>query len=185
MGTRINVIFDHDLADWLDRPLVVQRLNRALPEACMVDDYWHQVDPHYIRDERQWLIDPVDQTHCQDYTGPGAIFVSINPTSVHIHTGGRWRGFLSIGPLRHVHLAAFRSIVRGLGGTEMIVFSDNDDVISEFCEGRDYSACLEQLARMEGSPQPTIELIDRKFIHDCEFGIPAVWYRDKVLCDLK
>lgn len=180
MGTRINVIFDHDLADWQDRSLVVQRLNLAISEVCQVEKYWSRVDPHHIPGEPQWLIDSPISPHHLDYTGPGAIFVSINPTSVRIHTGARWRGFLSIEPLHRVHLAAFRRIVRALGGTEMIVFSDDEDVNNEFWEGRSYSTCLEQLNRTEGPPQPTIETIDPKIVRDCEHGVPAVWYRERV-----
>jgi hypothetical protein len=183
MGTRINVIFDHDLTDWSDRPEVVRRLNLALAVACRVDAYWNRVDSVYRTETPAWSIEP-QPSRCdlfQMYDGPGALFVSVNPKAVRIHTGGRWRGFLTIEPLREVHLVAFHAIARALGGREMILFSDSESVDEVFWDGQNYAASLQRLTETEGQPQPMIETIDPQIVRDCEHGVPAVWYRERVL----
>lgn len=45
MGTRINVLFDHDLPDYRDGEAVVARLTTALPAVLAVREYWRAVDP--------------------------------------------------------------------------------------------------------------------------------------------
>ncbi len=182
MGIRTNVIFDHDLPQWDDRLFVVKPLNGALAAACRVDAYWNRDNLDYRFESPEWSIEP-QLPRCplyQRYEGPGGLCVSINPKSARINAGGRWRGFLTIEPLRQVHLAAFHKIARALGGREMIIYSDNDFVDGAFWDGRHYAVCLQQLTESEGQPQQTIEVIDPKIVRDCDFGVPAVWYREMV-----
>lgn len=60
MGTRINVLLDHKLADWRNRESVLARLATALPAALAVQEYWLSADPRVSHDKlTEWRADPV------------------------------------------------------------------------------------------------------------------------------
>ncbi len=118
MGTRINVVMDHDVTDWRDQSAVLARLGAALPAALAVQDYWNAVSASsQPRSEDQWTADTIMpyEEHHRSYTGPGSLFLKVGPHAAKIRTGGRWRGFLSIPPLHDVHLRAFRAIAGAEG----------------------------------------------------------------------
>ncbi len=120
MGTRINVLLDHHLSDFHDREAVLVRLDPALASAVAVRDYGLLADPDYKHDDlKTWRADPLSpvDTNRPRYTAPGSLFLTITNQAAKIHTGGRWRGFLTLEPLRRVHLAAFRQIAGALGRT--------------------------------------------------------------------
>ena len=179
MGTRINVLLDHDLADYRDRPLVLARLDSALPVALGVRDYWQAANPHSPHDELAvWRADPMSPCnsvpHC--YTGPGELFLYLTTTAARIRTGGRWRGFLSIEPLRRVHMAAFRKIADSLGSTSLALYADSCEVDDLFWAGRTQWECVELMERMWGPPQWSVEEIDPKISLAAERTVPLGWF---------
>jgi hypothetical protein len=188
MGTRINVLMDHDIVDLSDAPAILKRLEASLPAAHAVDRYWESVEPERFRSsprdasDQRWTADPSgypDQRFCR-FDGPGLLFLSVNSTAARIRTGGRWRGLLSIPSLRQVHLRAFRSIAAALGATELIYFGDSDDVADVFWEGGTPADCQRILERDRGAPQPSVERIEPWIVEEVEKGVPLVWYREAV-----
>lgn len=184
MGTRINVLLNHQIDDYQDRELLLNRLSQALPEAVAVEGYWSgatDCSPLVGSQSPQWTANPYREgfTH-YSYTGPGSLYVSIIAGVAWIRTGGRWRGFLSIPSLRRVHLDAFRAIATALGATTMICFPDNDALFDMFWDGEPLKAFIRNLEETVGPPQPSIEAISAQIIADTEKGVPDVWFTDNL-----
>ncbi len=113
----------------------------------------------------------------ETYEAPGRIILRIGEKAAKISTGGRWRGFLSIEPLRQVHLRAFRDIARLLGGTRLTYFPDDDFVDDAlYRENASQGECVELLLKRYGPPQPSVESIAPKIAAAVEKGVPQVWY---------
>lgn len=184
MGTRINVIMNHNIDDYRDQSAVLARLETALSAALAVRDYWVTTETSYSRQDVSWSADPVKSEDKDDYyrsyAGPGSLFLDIGPYSAKIRTGGRWRGFLSIPPLHAVHLKAFRSIGQALGATHLAYFSDCDDVWEVLYEGGSYQDAVPILERYFGLPQPSVEEIVSEIAEETDHGVPSVWYSDKL-----
>src|SRR5688572_14150554 len=114
MGTRIDVYLSHDLARYDDEAATLARLDSALSAALAVRQYWWSVNSGQYQSNR-WEAEPVTPRtpNVRRYSGPGSLYLTVTPAAARIGTGGRWRGFLSIEPLREVHLVALRAIARG------------------------------------------------------------------------
>jgi hypothetical protein len=181
MGTRINVLFDHELADYSNSESVLARLSSAIPAASAVRDYWATADPHYGHaDLNTWHADPVSpcDSDLRRYTGPGRMFLTFTKRAAKIRTGGRWRGFLEIEPLRRVHLTAFRQIAAALGVSSFVMFADSCEVDDFFWGGRTLWECVELMERMWGPPQRSVEVIDERecFAAQSKWTYPFVWF---------
>ena len=183
MGTRINVLIDHNVHDYRDQPAVLARLTSALPSALIVRDYWNINDPFPKRGlQEEWLADPVmpHETHWRSYTAPGSLFLKVGPHAAKIRSGGRWRGFLSIPPLYQVHLQAFRAIAQALGAAQAVYFADCDDVYDAFYEKGDVEAGIGILKRYLGLPQPSIDEISPEIAAEADHTVPGVWYYERL-----
>jgi hypothetical protein len=179
MGTRINALFDHDLTEPGDRGSVLARLAAALPAALTVREYWRAADPESTHDDPPaWRADPVSprESGLLHYTGPGSLFLSVTAQAAWVRTGGRWRGFLTIEPLRRAHLAAFRRIAAALGAKRLAVYADSCEVDDLFWDGRPPGECVELMGRLWGPPQPTAEEIDPRVSAAAERTVPEVWF---------
>jgi hypothetical protein len=179
MGTRINVLLDHDLTDHRERASVLARLAAALPAALAVRDYWRSADPHYLHNElKVWRAHPVWPRYpdLHRYTAPGSLFLTVTTHAAHLYTGGRWRGFLSIEPLRRVHLAAFRQAAGALGSSSMALYADSCEVDDLFWGGRTQWECIELMERLWGPPQRTIEEIEPQIAAAADRTVPLVWF---------
>jgi hypothetical protein len=184
MGTRINVLLDHRVPDHWDRSALLKRLADTMPTALAIREYCLAVapDPTPIAD-LEWSADPQSprQPKHVNFTGPGSLFLSLTAVAAKIRTGGRWRGFLSIDPLRQVHLEAFRSIARALEATKLVYFADDDFVNDLFWDGKAQEECIALLEQMCGPPQASIDLIDPKIARATEHGVPTVWYVERTV----
>jgi hypothetical protein len=179
MGTRINVLFDHDLGDPLNQAAALARLVPTTSAALAVRNYWITADPHFPPDATsEWKVSAVGRMDKDQrrYTGPGSLFLTIAPRTVRLHTGGRWRGFLTIESLRRVHLAAFRCIAGAFGAVEMLLFPDAGEVDDLFHAGRTMWDCAEFLERTWGPPQRGVEKIDPRVMETAERTVPTIWY---------
>jgi hypothetical protein len=187
MGTRINVLLDHRVPNHWDRPALLEWLAGTLPTTLAVRDYWLAVDPDSTGNvDLKWTADPPPPRQLRNvknlnFTGPGCLFLSLTTVAARIHTGGRWRGFLSIDPLLHVHLAAFRSIARALESTKLVYFADNDVVDGLFLEGKNQDECVALLEQSWGPHQASIESIDPKIVQATEHGVPTIWYVERIV----
>jgi hypothetical protein len=123
------------LADFRDRIATLSRLAFSASAALAVRDYWLSVDPNSSTDEvLAWCANPEfnrDRNFRRD-TAPGSLFPAVSVQAARVHTGARWRSFLSIEPLRRVHLLTFRAIGAALSSDWMALFSDRYEVDDAF-----------------------------------------------------
>ncbi len=171
MGTRINLLFPHNLPDWSNRPRILEILARSLPAAHKVAAYWHDNAPGYEPNEA-WLAErpfppPLERDYSR-FSGPGPLFVDVNPYAVRVRTGGRWRGFLSIQALRSVHLFAFMSLMNSFQAQTARCFPDCDFLLDAFWDGGDFPTCCEVLDRQFGQAFPLHEFVDPELVRQTE-----------------
>jgi len=208
MGTRTHVFLSHDLPRFDHTTATLMRLQTALPAALAVRNYWHFVDPpaprrikrqtlmkrrgHDLRSNSDlvaWEAEPVPrvvasgspplQAHTsRRYRGPGSLFLIVRPAGALIVTGARWRGFLSIEPLRRVHLAAFRAIAKALHSPELLICHDRDDLAKEFLMHGSQQAAFERLWSVLGPPRPSVDDIAPAVAAKAARTVPDVWYVD-------
>jgi hypothetical protein len=97
---------------------------------------------------------------------------------VNVRASLRWRGFLSIEPLRRVHLPAFRKIAGLLGARRIVYLPDDDAIILDAAtsEGASLDDCISDLGRRWGPPQACVEDIDPDVVRATEHGVPTAWY---------
>src|SRR5262245_40133809 len=178
MGIRINVLFDHDLADFTDQAATLTRLASTTQAALAVREYWLAADPTSRYDNVQkWQAEPELNRLPKylGYTGPGSLFLTVTHRVARIYTGGRWRGFISIEPLRRVHLPAFKGIARALGADRMALYADSDHVDDLWRSGGTFADCVELMQQRWGPPQPNVEEINLPIASAAEHSVP-MWF---------
>ena len=179
MGTRIDVYLGHDLPRFDDAAATIARLNSALPTAFAVRDYWRSVDPETHQTDERWEAEPITPrtANVRRYSGPGSLYLTVTRAAARISTGGRWRGFLSIEPLRRVHLPAFRAIARAMGSAKLALCADSrDDVSDVFLADGSQDDCVAVMRSAMGPPQPSVESIAPDIVAQTEHGVPSVWF---------
>jgi len=179
MGTRISVFLEKDFPLFGDKETVLTRLRQTEATCGEVARYWRNVDPttSEVTEWEQWAVlgDYVR------YAGPGSLGLVVARGAARIYTGARWRGFLSIPPLRLVHLEAFRSIGAALGSQSMAITHDSTDAVHEtFADGGTLDDCLAALQATMGSPQHTIDAIDPDVVSATEREVPNVWFLERI-----
>jgi hypothetical protein len=180
MGTRINVIVEHHFGDDRDRAATIRMLMPTVSAASAVANYWQTIDPDYKDEHRNsWTASPPSPDPLESspmYHGPGSLFLKFGSKLARIWTGARWRGFLSIEPLRRVHLQAFRSIAQHLGSEWLVFFPDGgiaDDLGPAITrDGITKEDCIATLQQAYGAPQPSIDNVAA----ETEHTVPLVWY---------
>lgn len=177
MGTYINVFLTHDLRSWRDEDEARRRLQPTEPLCRAVDEYWRSVQSYEDYDMGWGRSDTLEEL--VGYTGPGALYLEITPRAARIHTGARWRGFLTFPPLHRVHVAAFRSIAAALGSEKLAITHDSVESVAEaFWSGATQSECIAGLEAELGPPQPSLDRIEPWIIAEAEHKVPRVWYLD-------
>lgn len=179
MGTRTSVFITSDVPLVGDAEAVLKRLRQTETECRKLAAYWRTVGSDNV-DVTQWAPwETLDD--CDRYTGPGSLSLEVTPRAARIHAGGRWRGFLSIPPLRIAHLAAFRSIAAALGAEMMAITHDSTDVVHEtFWGGATLDDCCATLEAALGPPQPTVDAVDPRVVSATQHRVPDVWYLERV-----
>jgi hypothetical protein len=185
MGTRINALFEHELTDHRDRDAILASLASTLPAALAVRTYWLANAPipaTWKNDLSEWRANPDSprDRRYQRYTGPGSLFLTVTPKTANVHTGGRWRGFLSIEPLRRVHLNAFQAVSAAMGASYFALFPDLEEVDELLWDGRSAWACIERLEQIWGPPQKSVEDIQLHLVAAAEHTVPQVWFLESV-----
>ena len=179
MGTRTCVFITSDLPLVGNAEAVVTRLRQTETECRNLAAYWRTVGSDKV-DVSHWTPwEVLDE--CDRYIGPGSLSLDVTLRVIRIHAGGRWRGFLSVAPLRIAHLAAFRSIATALGSGLMAITHDNTDVVHEtFWAGATLDECCAALEATLGPSQPTVDAIDLSVASATEHHVPDVWYLERV-----
>lgn len=179
MGTRINVLMPHYLPDWADRNAVMRVLSTALPEARAVANYWVEATSQPDSVKEWTALPPFPAPETRDYhryAGPGSLFVDINPHCVHVQTGGRWRGFLSIEPLRAIHALAFNAIANGFSANTFRCFPDDDFAVGAFWEGANFDSCCAILDERYGEAVLLTDDVYPQLTAETETGSPLMQY---------
>jgi len=182
MGTRINLLFPHQLKDWTNREETLNVLEPVLPHGAAIEEYWQSVDPNPAKraadvwEKGRPISPPGEDVWYYLYIGPGNLFVSVNPQVVHVRTSGRWRGFLSIQHLRTVHIPAFYAICKAFGAPSMRIFLDDDFVMDEFYDQQSYETCCRVLDQRLGAPVSLEEQVDPEIAAKAEHGCPMLQY---------
>ena len=182
MGTRINVLMNHDITDYKNQAAVLARLTLTLPAALAVRDYWDANDPDPRRAvQTEWTADPLTpyEPTSRSFTAPGSLFLDIGPSVAKLRTGGRWRGFVTIAPLYQVHLQAFRAVADALGASYFACFPDCEDAWEAFVEGGTDREVFPILEHYFGPPLPfpNVRLPETD---ETERDVPYVWYYEKL-----
>jgi hypothetical protein len=98
------------------------------------------------------------------------------PNVAEIVAGARWRGFLTIPPLRDVHRAAFLAIARAVGATAIIFIPDYaDELIDAAEEGKGFEECLKLIEEKWGPMEGDLDEIRPAVIANCATCPAKVW----------
>jgi hypothetical protein len=167
MGISTYVGLSHDVHPFDDASLVLARLQRALPEALAVREYFRSVGDG-ANDKEAW------EGQFGEYRGPGGLWMEIQPNIAIVSPSSRWSGFMTIKPLRTVYLSAFRSIARALNSPTMVVCGEDN------WPGVDQDAFLDDviaaLTAEFGPPHTSLDTIEDPEPEDVEWWKQPAWY---------
>lgn len=184
MGTRINLLLDHDLADFRNSGEVLARLSPTTRAAREVRADWLAYEPDRSHDPQPvWEAYPASprEPDLRRFTGPGSLLLSVTASAARLRAGGRWRGFLAVEPLRRAHLLAFRAIADALGAGFMALYADSDEVDDLFLSGDPPWECVERMERMWGPPQGGVADVDPSLAAAARLYLPnSVWFLEGV-----
>jgi hypothetical protein len=187
MGVRINMFADHDVRPFHDVALVLARLELARDAALAVRGYWRVASPDGRHDVTTWVPDPeftkpIVGYRCgyyRGFEGPGHLYVQVSDQIVRVFTGGRWRGFLTIEPLRSVHLAAFRAIAAATGGSTLTICRDDDQVLDAFGLRATVHECQGLMRQMWGEPLDPSQPLDPQRVAQSNYP-RGIWFNEAV-----
>jgi hypothetical protein len=184
VGTRTRGYIDYRYSDegvW--SPGAILRVLEKTTLACRaVEEYWRENDPHYEPDRfLDWAIfDKGESDQLKDhwwFAGPGHLSIRFCPKVAEIFAGARWRGFLTISPLRGVHRAALLAIARAVGATGIILVPDYaDELVDAAEEGQGFVECLKLIEEKWGPMQGDLDEIRPAVVADCATCPPKVWF---------
>ena len=185
MGTRTNILVDHNVPNHLDRAAVIFRLAPTLAAAIAVRDYWVSTDPENPGDLSDgWTGSPQAPPPHEKfvlYSGPGGFSITFGPLIANVRASARWRGCLSIEPARRVHVPAFRSIAFALGASRIAYLHDHDPLtLDALYDGASLDDCVAEMGRRWGPPQASVESIAPEIAEATEHGVPSVWFLEEV-----
>ncbi len=181
VGTRTCGFIDYHHSDEVDgHPNAILRILETTTPACRaVEEYWRGNSSDYEPDrfvawkkgEGKYLKDHLW------FSGPGRISIRFCSNVAEIFASARWRGFITIPPLREVHRAAFLSIARAFGVTGIIFVPDYaDELIDAAEEGKSFEECLKLIAEKWGPTQGDLDEIRPAVVADCVTCPPKVWF---------
>ncbi len=184
MGTRTRGFIDHNRTGGINRPpdAMLRILETTTPACRAVEEYGRENDSFYEPDRfLAWSVfEKGESDQLQDhwwFAGPGHMSIRFCPNVAEIFAGARWRGFLTISPLRDVHRAAFLSIARAVGATGIIFVPDYaDELIDAAEEGKGFEECLKLIEEKWGPMQGDLNEIRPAVIADCATCPPKVWF---------
>lgn len=185
MGVRANSLANYSVPDYHDQTAVLSLLEPTLPAARAVANYWRAADPNYTTRDT-WTAEVTHNPPEDDflrYYGPGGFSVAFGQQVARVHAACRWSGFATIAPLQHVHVAAFRSIARALGGSRIVLIPDYDPVEEiALLDGVSLDECIALLQQRWGAPHPATEIVteDVEIYYRRQF---PVWYVERLTHD--
>jgi hypothetical protein len=179
MSTLAQGLTDYRLPDYRDHAAVLSRLATTVSDLAPVHEYWRSVDPESKEHRPAWTVD--HRLHPADdylaYHGPGGFSVRFGPRVAIIAAGCRYSGFATIRPLQNVHLAAFKSVARALGGTRLVLMPEENGPIYDAAMYGDVSLdeCVTLILTTWGAPHPAAEILTEDLEAYYRRKFP-VWY---------
>jgi hypothetical protein len=176
-----HVIIDHRIKDYRDAEATVARLGETVPAARAIGEYWPGVgskssatEPEKWRPARHHTVD------LGSYLGPGGLLLSFGEHVVVVCASASWTGFLTIEPLRSIHLAAFRSIAKCVGGTRLVLLPDESNICYEALrkEGLSQEQCIARLREDYGPPQRSVSAIPPGAFAKRSPGADLIWFNE-------
>jgi len=182
MSTRTDAITEHRSVNYRDIEATAKLLADSVPAGVALREYWSSVDPESSGPEpKLWRPAQHFSAENADYLGPGGLLVAFGPKVLRISASARWSGFLTIKPLRDVHLVAFRSIAKCVQGTRLLLLPDGSDVgYHAVSEGLSLAECEAHLREEFGPPQPSVEAIPAGAFEAHIPGSHRVWFDEKL-----
>ena len=194
MSIRAHAIIDCNEEPDADR--IHTRLDWALPEVNGVRAYWRKQQPAVrVRQintgskrrgakmaawaalaDHSWVLSLHNYEGYKpefSFLGPGGLSVWVYRNHIEIHSGCRWEGFLTIAPLRHVHLIAFHRIAGVLKANTLAIMRNDARAIDLLWSGASFEEALASLEAEYGPPQPGVKRIGREIRN-------AVWFLEDV-----
>ena len=180
MSTRTHVIVGHGLKDYRDMDAAIALLAQTSPATAAIDSYWDSVDPlESKRESEPWRPAPHHKPDDLVLSGPGGLLVSFSRHVICIYASARWSGFLTIQPLRNVHVAAFHSLGRAVRGTRMLLMPDAmDEGYDAINEALSQEECAARLQKKYGPPQPSATAIPPNAFTAPIPGSHLVWFSE-------
>lgn len=184
MGTRTHGFIDYRPPSEVPNAAVAMlRILESTTPACnAVEEYWRALESRSQpnRFDTWGILQKGETDLLMDhwwFAGPGHMSIRFYPKVAQIFAGARWRGFLSIPPLRDVHRAAFESIARAVGASGIIFVPDYADELLEAAdEGKSLDECLGVIEEKWGPMQGDLDEIRPSVIADCDRCPPKVWF---------
>ena len=176
-------LIEYDVADYRDHGAVIARLSPTVPDLVRVHHYWRSVDPASTETYPSWTFVPGSPP--EDYSayyGPGGFSVHFGPRVAYVGASCRFSGFATIRPLQAVHLPAFKSVARVLGGTRLILIPEENGPIwdAAMYEGASLDQCIALIRKTWGDPHPKTEVVTEDVQVYYRRKFPA-WYVESVL----
>jgi len=170
---------DYRLPDYQDHAAVLSRLAVTVSDLVPVCEYWRSVDPEFKEYRPAWIFDhrvhPTNEYLA--YYGPGGFSVHFGPRVALIGAGCRYSGFATIRPLQDVHLSAFKSVARVIGGTRLVLIPEENGPIHDAAmyDGASLDECVTLIRKAWGAPHPATEIVteDVEVYYRRKF---PVWY---------
>jgi hypothetical protein len=181
MGVRVEAYLSHDLPSVTDTAATLARLKSSEATVRAVREYWLLVDPSGYAGADEWQTEPIDPDlpSVRDYSGPGSLFLTVTPTAARVGAGARWSGFMTIEPLRRVHMAALRAIAAALHAPVMALCADDQGYAFEsFCGNGSFEDCLASLRSELGAPIEGVEAIPADL--EARPSLSKMWILDAV-----
>jgi hypothetical protein len=181
MSILTNGLIEYHVPNFRNHEALIATLSTTVPDLVRVSDYWRSVTPEYKGDHTAWTFihegEPSGEYEFLAYYGPGGFSVHFGPRVACIGASCRFSGFATIPPLQAVHLPAFRSIARSLGGTRIALMPEENGPIwdAAMYDGASLEDCIALVRKTWGDPHPRTEVVteDPKVYDRRKF---PVWY---------
>jgi len=160
----------------------VALLAQTQPATTAIDSYWDSVNPLESKSESEpWRAAPHHKPEEPVLLGPGGLYVGFGLHVVLIEACARWSGFLTIEPLRNVHLAAFRSLGRVFRSTRLLLLPDAmDEGYDAITEALSQEECAARLQKKYGPPQASVTAIPSNAFTAPIPGSHLVWFIEQL-----
>jgi hypothetical protein len=163
MGNSTEGITDHRVPNFRDQTDVLARLSPTVPVLMRVSDYYRSKNSVWNEIYPVWTL--VEDYTYFAYCGPGGFSVMFGAHVAAITASSRYCAFALMPSLQAVELPAVRSIAQALGGTRLVLKSDDQSALQDspiyLNDGNaTLDECVGLIQKAWGNPRPNTEAIN-------------------------